>query len=209
MPSTPANAPLCPTPHGAPNGGYLCPTCGAPVGDPTPDRRGRDRRFAAIAVLSVVGAVAAAAVVIALVMARGGVHTATSASEHAELTEWWSTTYPHVTELQEALDDSRKALESLDGPALASACQRMHDAARVDLAAQMPSPEADLKAELDAAADDAHEAAHMCLSVLEHSPNNYDAEFTSDVDQSERHLEAGIAIVNRSLTREPRKAARH
>lgn len=121
-------------------------------------------------------------------------------TQRAELTEWWSTAQPHLTDLQTALDDSRQALRSMDGPALAAACQKMHDSAGVDIAAHLPAPDRDLTAELEAAAQDAHDAAHMCLAVLELTPNNYDAEFTSDIDQADRHLKAAVAIVDRSLT---------
>lgn len=208
-PSPSADRQICADPHAERTGVYICPSCGAPVGGSTPQRRVWYRTFPAIATFSVTGAVAVASLVVAIVMASSGSPGGSSSSEHAELTEWWSTTHPHVAELQDALDDSRQALRRIDSPALASACQRMHDAAGVDLAAHLPSPDADLTAELSAASGDAHDAAHMCLSVLEHTPNNYDAEFASDVDQADRHLKAALAIINRGLTRESRWLSRH
>lgn len=150
-----------------------------------------------------------ASVVVAIVMASAGAPGGGTSSEHAELTQWWSATYPHVAELQDTLDDSQQALQRVDVPALASACQRMHDAAGVDIAARLPSPDADLTAELAAAIEDAHDASHMCLSVLGQTLNNYDAEFAADVDQADRHLKAAMEIVNRNLTRESRWLSRH
>jgi hypothetical protein len=187
----------------------VCPACGAPLGVPAPRPRAWYRTFPAIAAFSVTAAVAMASIVVAILMASSGAPGAGMSSKHEELTQWWSATYPHVAELQDTLDDSEHALERVDGPALASACQRMHDAAGVDIAARLPSPDADLTAELAAAIEDAHAASHMCLSVLDTTPNNYDAEFASGVDQADRHLEAALAIVNRNLTRESRWSSRH
>ena len=52
--------------------------------------------------------------------------------------------HEHLTELQNALDDSQRALDRLDSPGLEAACQRMHDAAGVDLQAHLPTPGPDL-----------------------------------------------------------------
>ncbi|MGP4057302.1 hypothetical protein ACTWP6_21210 [Mycobacterium sp. 4D054] len=78
----------------------------------------------------------------------------------------------------------------------------------VGLVAHLPAPDADLTAELDAAATDAHDAAHMCLAVLKQTLNNYDAEFSTHIDQADRHLKAAVAIVNRSLTQPSRSSPR-
>lgn len=165
-----------------------------------PPRRPWYRTLPAIAGFVTAAVVLVASAVLVIVLSQRADDAQTSApSERTDITEWWSTAYPHITDLQQALDDSRQALTKMDRPGLTAACQRMHDAAGVDLAAHLPAPDADLTAELNAAAVDAHEAAHMCLSVLEQTLNNYDAEFTSNVDQADRHLKAAVAIVNRNL----------
>jgi hypothetical protein len=114
--------------------------------------------------------------------------------------QWWSGAHKHFTELQSALDDSQRALERLDGPALEAACQRMEDAAGVDLPAHLPTPDPDLTSELAAATADAHAAAHMCLSAAAGSVNNYHGEFAADVDQADKHLTAAQELINKALT---------
>ena len=113
--------------------------------------------------------------------------------------QWWSAAHEHFDELQGALEDSRAALELRDEPALEPSCQEMHDAGVVRLRAHLPAPDPDLTAELDAAINDAHDAAHMCLSAVSGSLNNYAGEFVSNLDQAEKHLEAALAIVNKGL----------
>ncbi|STZ42023.1 acetyl-CoA synthetase [Mycolicibacterium gilvum] len=76
----------------------------------------------------------------------------------------------------------------------------------VGYVAHLPAPDADLTAELEAVAADAHDAAHMCLAVLEQSLNSYDAEFTTRVDQADRHLKEAVAVVNRQLAQESRSS---
>ena len=76
----------------------------------------------------------------------------------------------------------------------------MHDTAGVELQAHIPTPDPELTSELRAAAEDAHAAAHMCLSVMAGSINNYRGEFPADLDQAEKHLMAAHEIVNEALT---------
>ncbi|AFM15837.1 hypothetical protein Mycch_1027 [Mycolicibacterium chubuense NBB4] len=183
-------------------GAQVCPVCGAPIDAAHHQRRRRwFRSYPAVVSAVVVLAVLIVATIIAVTMAsRPAVQEGLGPADRVALQAWWQSAYPHVTELQSAVDDSRKALQSLNGPVLAAACQRMHDAAAVDVAAHVPAPDPDLTAELNAAAQDAHNAAHECLAVLQHSPNNYDAEFVSNLDQTDRHLTAAVGIVNRNLT---------
>ncbi|MGQ9410045.1 MULTISPECIES: hypothetical protein [Mycolicibacterium] len=156
---------------------------------------------------AIVVAVAVAFGVIAMVLAGRPESPGTAGvPETVGLSRWWAGTHQHVTDLQKSLDDSKRALNRMDGPALESACQRMHDAAGVELAAHLPAPDADLTAELEAVAADAHDAAHMCLAVLAQSLNSYDAEFTTRVDQADRHLNEALAIVNRQLAQESRSS---
>lgn len=169
--------------------------------EPAQGRRTWYRRFPAIATFTILAAVVAASGIIAIVLSgRAESPKTLGPTENVEIAQWWSSTYPHVANLQDSLDGSRQALTHMDRPALTAACQRMHDAAGVGLVAHLPAPDDDLTAELDAAATDAHNAAHMCLAVLEQTRNNYDAEFTTHVDQADQHLKAAVAIVNRSLT---------
>lgn len=153
--------------------------------------------------IAVLGAVVAG--VVTLVVVAGGMRARDVAPPpgQAALRDWWTTAEPAVTDLQAALYESQSALRRFDSRALTGACQRMHDAAAVDVPAQLPAPDRHLTAELDAAAEDAHSAAHMCLAVLDKSPNNYEGEFNSGLDQAEQQLRAVMVDVNRILTGHP------
>jgi roadblock/LC7 domain-containing protein len=86
------------------------------------------------------------------------------------------------------------------GPgALAAACQHVHDAAEVRLQSHLPSPNAELTAELHAAIEDFHSAAHMCLAVAAGSPVNYDGEFLSSMTEANRHMSAAQDMINNLL----------
>jgi hypothetical protein len=113
--------------------------------------------------------------------------------------QWWSAAHTHFDELQRAVGDTQEGLKRQDEAVLRISCQEMHDAGTVDLRAHLPAPNPDLTAELDAAINDAHEAAHMCLAAINGSLNNYAGEFAANLDQAERHLAAALAIVNKSL----------
>lgn len=76
----------------------------------------------------------------------------------------------------------------------------MHDAAGVDLPAHLPTPNPDLTSELTAATADANAAAHMCLSAVAGSVNNYHGEFAADVDQADKHLTKAQELINKALT---------
>jgi hypothetical protein len=103
--------------------------------------------------------------------------------------------------LQNALDDAQRALDRLDPTGFEAACQTMHDAGEVKLQAHLPTPNPDLTSELRAAIDDAHSAAHLCLSVAAGSMNNYDGEFIANVDQADRHMKAAQDLINETLAR--------
>jgi hypothetical protein len=150
----------------------------------------------ALAVLVIVGA----AVTLAVTRSERTGSPAPTTDGTTAIQQWWSGAHKHFTELQGALDDSQRALERLDGPALAAACQRMEDAAGVDLPAHLPTPDPDLTSELAAATADAHAAAHMCLSAAAGSVNNYHGEFAADVDQADKHLTAAQELINKALT---------
>lgn len=154
------------------------------------------------AVAAVVAVVAVAAIVI---FVANGTKTRDAAepSGQAAVREWWSAAQAPVTELQQTLYESQSALRRFDANALTGACQRMHDKAAVDVPAHLPTPDRDLTAELDAATQDAHAAAHMCLAVIDKSQNNYEGEFNSSLDQAEKQLRAAMVHVNRILTGQP------
>ena len=107
------------------------------------------------------------------------------------------------TDLQQSLADAQRALATVDRSAMDEACQQMHDTAAVDLRAHLPAPNPELTSELEAATEDAHAAAHMCLSVLARSTNSYDGEFPVDVEQAEKHLLAAQELVREALVGTP------
>lgn len=169
------------------------------------DRRARRRSLAGVAATVVV--VIASAIVALVLTGRADRSGDIASLGRAAFADWWTAAGPHVMDLQDAIGDSQSALQRRDGPVLAASCQRIHDAAAVDIPAHLPAPDRDVSAELDAASEDAHAAAHMCLSALGFSPNNYDIEFLSNLDQAGRHLRAAVAIVDRNLTGQPRSGA--
>ena len=151
---------------------------------------------ASLAVLVIAGA----AVTLAVTRSERSGSPAPTTDGTAAIQEWWSGAHKHFTELQNALDNSQRALERLDSPGLEAACQRIEDAAGVDLQAHLPTPDPDLTSELAAATADAHAAAHMCLSLAAGSVNNYHGEFAADVDQADKHLTAAQELINKALT---------
>ncbi len=121
-------------------------------------------------------------------------------ADSAALRQWWSTVDEYFDELKEAVDTANGAVdEQLDPTLIKDACQQMHDVAQVKLQAHLPSPDPELTAELAAAIQDLHAAAHMCLSVIAGSMNSYGGEFTSDLQQGEKHLDAALKIINKSV----------
>lgn len=189
--------PKCPNGHQNPRHQQLCAECDAII-IPAAKRPFSDRALRIIVSASAV--VVLAAVLVAVThRAEPGPSSAPPSTGNAAIQQWWSGAHKHFDGLQGAVKASREALEHRDEPELGPSCQTMHDAAAVELRADLPSPDPDLTAELDAAINDAHDAAHMCLSAVSGSLNNYAGEFVSNLDQAERHLEAALDIVTRSL----------
>jgi hypothetical protein len=198
---------VCPHGHPNPAGWQMCGECGSPL-EEAPDLSGDVwyRAKWAIAGASVLAVVVLSAAIVTLMVSGGDREAKPSAPESAEATtilEWWSQAREPVTDLQKSLTDAQHALAAFDRHAMDEACGQMHDSAAVDLRSHLPAPDPELTRELEAATEDAHAAAHMCLSVLERSTNSYDGEFPVDIDQAEKHLLAAQELVRQALAKTP------
>ena len=191
--------PKCPNGHRNSRDQQLCEVCDALI--VPADKRSLSGRGLRILVSTVVAGVLVAGVLALLIMNRSAPETARAPTSVDPVTiqQWWSAAHEHFDELQGAVGDTQTALERQDDSAFEPACQKMHDAGVVGLRAHLPAPDPDLTAELDAAISDAHEAAHMCLSAVSGSQNNYVGEFASNLDQTEKHLTTALDIVNKRL----------
>lgn len=151
--------------------------------------------------LSFAGAVAG------MVATRGEQHTGSSApttsatSNITALQQWWSSAHDDFVDVKDASQEVQLALDVIRPGALAAACEHVHDAAEVGLKSHLPSPNRELTAELDAAIEDFHSAAHMCLAVVAGSSVNYDSEFLSSIGEANRHMNAAQAIIDKALIR--------
>jgi hypothetical protein len=196
----------CPQGHPNPDGWQLCGECGSPI-EAAPDHSSDAwyRAKWAIAGASVLAAIVVSTAAIAFV--TGGDQQAGPLSPapagQGSILEWWSQAREPVTDLQRSLADAQRALVAVDRSAMDDACRQMHDSAAVDLPEHLPAPTPKLTSELDAAAEDAHAAAHMCLSVLARSTNSYDGEFPVDVEQAEEHLQAAEELVREARVGAP------
>ncbi|PEG34827.1 hypothetical protein CQY20_23840 [Mycolicibacterium agri] len=75
----------------------------------------------------------------------------------ASVQQWWAAGAPeHVAELHKAFDGVEQRAKELDEAGARNECERMHDAAAVDLQAHLPSPAPELTSELNAAIVDTH-----------------------------------------------------
>lgn len=190
---------VCPNGHENPGGGQLCQHCDALlVATPTGTRWYRRWWFAACC-----GAAAAfliSATAAAVVVHHSRTETSPAPVAHrAAIQQWWNEgANVHTAALRDALESAQRSLQQFDKLGVERSCQRVHDAAVVDLQADLPSPAPDLTAEEDAAVQDAHTTAHVCLSAISGSANNYDIEFTTYLDQALRHLNAATDIVDKS-----------
>ena len=138
--------------------------------------------------------------VLGIVLTRTGAERRDGSSGQMAIKAWWSSAHEDVNDLQNALDDSQRAMQRKDSAAFEDACRRMHDSAAVSVQTHLPSPDSSLTAELSAAAEDAHAASHMCLAVLADSLNNYDGEFLSTTEQAEKHLRIVTTFMDETLT---------
>ena len=189
----------CPNGHRNPKNQQLCGQCDAMI---VPDAvqhpsRGNVWRYALPVSLATSVLLATA---LSLTVAERAVREAPTTDVHTSTQHWWLVTRPDLDELRNTLLDTRSALQQQDGPALDTSCHKLHDTAVVRLRAHLPTPDPELTAELDAAINDAHDAAHMCLAAISGSENNYAGEFRSALDQADRNLTAALMIVNNSLS---------
>jgi hypothetical protein len=115
------------------------------------------------------------------------------------LQQWWAAARPDFIEMQNASEDVDRAFSHFKPGALGAACQHVHDVAEVWMQSHLPSPNPELTAELHAAVEDFHSAAHMCLAVAAGSTVNYDAEFFSSMKQAKMHMRAALKIINQLL----------
>lgn len=129
-------------------------------------------------------------------------HTVSSApTTHSTtaLQRWWAGAEKDFTDMQNASHDVDDAFSHFKPGALGAACQRVHDAAEVRMQSHLPSPNPELTAELHAAVEDFHSAAHLCLAVVAGSQAEYDGEFLSGMAQANKHMRAAQDIINRTL----------
>lgn len=137
-----------------------------------------------------------------VVVTKGAEHARApqpTVSSAAAMQQWWSATQDDFIDMQKTAADVQQALTVFRPGALAAACQRVHDFAEVRLQSHLPSPNSELTAELHAAIEDYHSAAHMCLAVVAGSPVNYDGEFLSSMAQADKHLSAARDIIRKTL----------
>lgn len=169
-----------------------------------PTTRGRTKWFVAAAAVVAVLSLAGAAT--GIVTARDARHimsstpTTSSSTALQQLQQWWSAARDDFTDMKNASEDVQHAMEVFTPGGLAAGCQRVHDAAAVRLQSHLPAPDSELTAELQAAIEDYHSAAHMCLAVAAGSTVNYDAEFMSSMAQANRHMKAAQDIILKTLT---------
>lgn len=116
------------------------------------------------------------------------------------LQQWWAGAEKDFTDMRNASDDVDQAFSRFKPGALAAACQHVNDAAEVKMQSHMPSPDRKLTAELYAAIEDFHFAAHLCLAAVAGSPANYDGEFLSLMAQANKHMRAAQDIIDQMLT---------
>ena len=136
----------CPNGHTNPPDWEFCEDCGAPIaavpGSSTIQTWDRPRWF--IVMAGVVAVLLVSGGIVAVVVTGGTKHFSSSTPTTIDTTaihEWWSGAHEHFTELKNALDDSQRALDRLDGAGLEAACQQMHDAAEVEFAGSLAGPE--------------------------------------------------------------------
>lgn len=194
----------CPEGHSNLPGFEFCGECGAPLEEDLPDAEVWYRAKWAIVGAAIVAVIVFAGVAVALAATRA--HEPPDSPEPtseraAAIQDWWSGTSEHVEALQDALADTQLAIQQMDDSTLEATCRQMHDLAAVDLRSHLPSPDPNVTSELQAAAEDAHEAAHMCLAAAAGTVNSYVGEFAADLDQAQEHLTAAEDLIEKESRR--------
>lgn len=194
----------CPEGHPNPAHWEFCGQCGAPIDEPAEELESQrwSRTEWAIAGAGVLAVMVIAVAAVALLVTRDSGQTGSSTPTPvgaAEIRDWWATAHEPFTELQESLNDLRRAVDSVDESAVVDACQQLHDTADVELQSLLPTPDPALTSEIRAATTDAHTGAHMCLAAVGGSVNSYVGEFMSNLDQADRHMKAAEEIVDEAL----------
>lgn len=197
--------PTCPNGHHNPRNQPLCSVCDALISAGTGQCPPRRAWRLVVPAIALVASIAAAGVGIAAWHTEPVKSSVPATSDTlAAVQQWWPTAHDHFYELQNALMDTRGALDSAlerkGGSMLDTSCHKLHDAGAVKLRSDLPSPDRLLTAELDAAINDSHEAAHMCLAAIAGSQNNYAGEFVAELDQAEKDLITALDMVNKSLS---------
>lgn len=142
--------------------------------------------------LLVIGGVVA---IVATTDARNLGSSTPSTSANAALEQWWSETSEDFAAVQDASDDVAHAFDQFAPGRLEAACQYVHDAAEVKLQSHLPAPNPLVSAEIHAAIEDFHSAAHLCLAVAAGSTTDYDGEFFSTMAQADRHMKVAQDII--------------
>jgi hypothetical protein len=116
------------------------------------------------------------------------------------LQQWWASAEKDFTDMRDASDDVDQAFSHFRPGALAAACQHVNDAAEIEMQSRLPSPDRKLTAALNAAIENFHFAAHLCLAAVAGSPANYDGEFLSLMAEGNKHMREAQDIIDRMLT---------
>lgn len=165
---------------------------------PAPIRRWKKWVAAVGGAVAVSAGAGGASGLVATDVARHTSSSAPTSSSAVALQQWWLQAQPDFIDLQKASTDVQHELDHFRLSALVMACQHLHDAGEVTLQSDLPSPSAVLTAELHAAIEDFHAAAHMCLSIAAGSLQNYGGEFQSLMAEANRHMRAAQDIVKKT-----------
>jgi hypothetical protein len=129
----------------------------------------------------------------------------TTTSPQEALKNWWTGTSADFNDLQNAIDDAKRAVDRAQGAGGGNpedACLRMHDLAENKLQSHLPSPDPLLTADIAGAITDVHVAAHGCLAAQQTPPDYEQAgEFYDRINMAQRQLKAAQDIVNREPDR--------
>ena len=156
--------PKCPNGHRNPKNQQLCSQCDALIvanGARQPSS-GSPWRYAVPISLATSILLATA---LGFAIGHNAVPETPRTDVHTSTRHWWVVARPSFDELRNSLLDTRSALQRQDTSALGTVCRTLHDDAVVRLRAQLPAPDPQLTAELDAAIG-AWTARHEVAEVL-------------------------------------------